>query len=1024
MPNKLNCFVFTLIALCLQLSSFGASRFQQADQSGNRDENQTPRNTEKKTAGFLDPQKSLESLRLPEGFHAELFAAEPEVRQPIAATTDSRGRLWVCENYTYSESKVNFDLSLSDQVLIFEDTDHDGRADSRKVFWDKGKRLTGIALGFDGVYVACAPQLLFIPDRNHDDKPDGPPEVLLDGWNDDAVRHNIVNGLMWGPDGWLYGRHGIMATSFVGKPGASDSQRTPINCGIWRYHPLHKNFEVVAEGTTNPWGMDFNNEGDLFMINTVIGHLWHVVPGARYDRMYGSHFNPYTYQTIKQTADHYHWNKSGGESWHDTKKIGVTTETDRFGGGHAHCGLLYYGDQSWPEKYRDTVLTCNLHGLRINNDRLKPKGNGYVALHSSDFANTTDTWFRGIELVRSHDQGFYLLDWQDTGECHENDGVHRTSGRIYKVTYGDRKVPSPDFSTTALKRILVELLKKDRWHFQQASMELRRRLANAKLDKTVDQLLQLIVDQEDASPQMSLLRTMLASDWGTARVYRKRLDEQFADLGSKENLTIEDNRMIRELLKVAANEHQLRETPTQAIARRLPILCRAVSPATRLTIASTLNRLAPKDRFNVAANLVGIANDKEDNIQPLLIWYAIEPLVCEYPSYASQIAFMSEMPQVTTLISRRMAEEIHRKKVAKAILRLLETAPKPKRVDVLDGIAQALQGRKKLEPPENWDSTLGKLDLSVKEKELVSKIQVVFGDGQTLDELRRIAGDRSADPRMRGQAFLTLAENKAEKLTDLLNSHFGDRDVRRYVIQAYAYCEGPQVAQRLINQYQQLKPAGKKAAINTLTNKIDWANRLLVAIEQGKIPKSHVTAWHARQMGDMNDKKLAQKLEEVWGAIRQTPEQKLNEIAAVNRLMRDVGSSDSLMSNGEKLFAKNCANCHVLYGKGKQVGPDLTGSNRKDLSYLLENILDPSSSVADTFRTSIIALEDGRSITGVVLKQTDTILEVQTAENIVVIDRSDIENLKKTDKSLMPEGLLNDYTDEQKQALLVYLMNR
>ena len=156
-------------------------------------------NTETKTEGFLSPQQSLEALKLPEGFSATLFAAEPDIQQPIAATTDAKGRLWVCENYTYSESKVNFDLSLRDRIVILEDKDGDGKFDERTVFWDQGVRLTSVEIGFDGVYVLCAPQLLFIPDRNHDDIPDGPPQVLLDGWNDNVVRHNIVNGLMWDP---------------------------------------------------------------------------------------------------------------------------------------------------------------------------------------------------------------------------------------------------------------------------------------------------------------------------------------------------------------------------------------------------------------------------------------------------------------------------------------------------------------------------------------------------------------------------------------------------------------------------------------------------------------------------------------------------------------------------------------------------------------------------------------------------------------------------------------------------------
>ncbi|MCA9232990.1 MAG: hypothetical protein KDA57_20255, partial [Planctomycetales bacterium] len=167
------------------------------------------------------PQAAASRITVPEGFRVTLFAGEPDVQQPISLTTDERGRLWIAENYTYAENPTNFDTELRDRIVILEDTDGDGRHDQRKVFWDQGRKLASVEIGHGGVWVLCAPQLLFIPDHNRDDRPDGPPEVVLDGWDEGPVRHNIVNGLKWGPDGWLYGRHGIQATSEVGKPGAA-----------------------------------------------------------------------------------------------------------------------------------------------------------------------------------------------------------------------------------------------------------------------------------------------------------------------------------------------------------------------------------------------------------------------------------------------------------------------------------------------------------------------------------------------------------------------------------------------------------------------------------------------------------------------------------------------------------------------------------------------------------------------------------------------------------------------------------
>ena len=372
-------------------------------------------------------------MTLPEGFTVTLFAAEPDVVQPIAFTIDPRGRLWVVENYSYPIWLGG--PQGKDRILIFEDADGDGRFDRRTVFYDKGTNFTGIELGFGGVWVCATPNLIFIPDRDGDDKPDGPPSVVLDGWSTKA-QHNMFNALKWGPDGWLWGCNGIMATSYVGQPGTPDEKRMPINCGVWRYHPTRQVFETVAHGTTNPWGLDFDDHGEAFITNCVIPHLFHVVPGAHFQRMFGQDFNPNLYGLIETCADHIHW---AGGRWQDSREGAGHAKHSEAGGGHAHVGAMIYLGDNWPEKYRDSVFTCNIHGHRVNHDRLERKGSGYVAHHERDFLMANDTWFRGLELKYGPDGGVYLTDWSDTGECHEtdDDNAHRENGRIYKISSGE-----------------------------------------------------------------------------------------------------------------------------------------------------------------------------------------------------------------------------------------------------------------------------------------------------------------------------------------------------------------------------------------------------------------------------------------------------------------------------------------------------------------------------------------------------------------------------------------------------------
>jgi putative membrane-bound dehydrogenase-like protein len=432
-------------------------------------------------------------MTLPEGFQVSLFAGEPDVVQPIAFTFDDRGRLWVVECLSYPNWQKDWRKGGRDRILIFEDREGTGRFDRCKVFWDKGCNISGIQVGFGGVWICAIPNVLFIPDRDGDDVPDGPPEVVLDGWSMEA-QHNIFNSLTWGPDGWLYGGNGILATSKVGKPGTPEDQRVPLNCGVWRYHPTKKEFEIVATGTTNPWGLDFDDYGEMFITNCVIKHLWHVIPGAHFQRMFGQDFNPHWYSLMATCADHIHW---AGGPW-ESSRGGQGSHGDA-GGGHAHVGAMVYLGDNWPDRYRHTLFTCNLHGNRINNDTLERKGSGYIAHHGPDFLMANDPWFRGISIQYGPDGGVFVTDWTDTGECHNHVEVDRTNGRIYKITYGKplllQKTFREDLSKLTDLELVERQLHKNDWHVRHARRILQERAAAGKLTAETQERLQAILHE-------------------------------------------------------------------------------------------------------------------------------------------------------------------------------------------------------------------------------------------------------------------------------------------------------------------------------------------------------------------------------------------------------------------------------------------------------------------------------------------------------------------------------------------------
>ena len=584
----------------------------------------------------LPPAEAPGHMTLPEGFRATLFAGEPDVVQPIAFAFDDRGRLWVVECNSYPKWRTGGEGT--DRVLIFEDRAGTGRFDSRKVFWDKGANLSGIQVGFGGVWLCATPNLLFIPDRNGGDVPDGPPEVVLDGW-DLQAKHNVFNSLTWGPDGWLYGCNGILSNSRVGRPGTPTADRVPINCGVWRYHPTRKVFEAVAHGTTNPWGLDFDDYGQMFITNCVIKHLWHVVPGAHFQRMYGRDFNPHLYRLMESCADHIHW---GGGPWQESR--GGKGSHDQPGGGHAHAGAMVYLGDNWPARYRNGVFTCNLHGSRVNHDVLERRASGYVAHHAPDFLLANDPWFRGLVVQYGPDGGVFVADWTDTGECHNYDRVDRSNGRIYKVTYGRPTPVKEDVGRLPDEQLVKRQLHPNDWHVRHAHRILQERAAAGRLaEGTRPALFAILENHADVTRRLRALWALHVTGGLSEEWLLRLLDDR------------------SEYIRAWAVQLGLEgRSPSAAILARLAAMAdKDPSPFVRLYLASGLQRLAPQKRWAIAEALVAHEVEAGDENLALMIWYAVESLAeADLERFVGLIP-KAKIPLLRELIARRVASGVH-----------------------------------------------------------------------------------------------------------------------------------------------------------------------------------------------------------------------------------------------------------------------------------------------------------------------------------------------------------------------------
>lgn len=593
------------------------------------------RNTQDPKDEPMAPGESHARLRLPKGFRATLFAAEPHVAQPVDLNFDTRGRLWVAECYTYEKSSGPWKSPYHDRISIFEDREGNGEFDKRVVFTSGVKHLTSALPGMGGVWATTTPRLVFIPDRDRDDVPDGDPVVVLDGWNDGKIGHCVFNGLTWGPDGWLWGRQGIQGTSLVGKPGTPEKERRRFNGGIWRYHPQREVFEVVCEGTTNPWGLDFDSHGQAFFTNCVIGHLFHVIPGAHYERMYGRDFTENTYDLIDACSDHIHW---GGGPWTGSRS---GKEHDEAGGGHAHCGLMIYLGDNWPAKYRGALFMNNIHGRRVNQDRLERRGSGYVGRHAEDLFFSGDPWFRGISLKYGPDGGVYLSDWCDFGECHDNDGVHRTSGRIHKIVYGEPKPPAlADVAGLDDEGLARLQLHENEWFARMARLVLQERASEGRdLAVAHAKLRELLDGDPDVTHKLRALWAL----WTSGGI---------GDDGLEKLLGHENEHVRSWAVRLLVDD---RDPPPEAVTRFAAMASSERSALVRLFLASALQRLPLENRWAIVEGLVGHAEDAEDPNLPLMIWYGMEPLVAADPARAIRLVSGTKLPTVRRYIARRAA---------------------------------------------------------------------------------------------------------------------------------------------------------------------------------------------------------------------------------------------------------------------------------------------------------------------------------------------------------------------------------
>lgn len=944
----------------------------------------------------LPAAEAAKAMTVPPGFSVKLFAAEPDVRQPVAQAIDDRGRLWVAENYSYPVRLP--DDQAHDRILIVEDTDGDGHFDRRKIFAEKLNMVSGLEVGFGGVWVGAAPHFLFIPDADGDDRPDGPPKILLDGWGLQDT-HETLNTFSWGPDGWLYGCHGVFTHSRVGKPGTPDAQRTPLNAAVWRYHPKLERFEVFAHGTSNPWGLDFNDRGQALITACVIPHLYHIIQGGRYFRQAGQHFNPYTYDDIKTIAVHRHW--VGGAPHSGNAK------SDSAGGGHAHAGAMIYLGGAWPEKYRDQLFMNNIHGARINLDLLTQVGSGYVGNRGPDFLLTNDAWSQILNLQYGPDGQVTIIDWYDRQQCHHRDlNIHdRSNGRIYKIVYGNPAPVKVDLKKLSSAQLVEQQLNPNDWYVRHARRILQERGADAAV---VPLLKKMLAENEDETRRLRALWCLHVIGAADDAVLAASLDDASPWVrGWAIQLLFENPDRSR----------------SGSLAGKLTEMAHSdASPVVRLYLASAAGRMPLDARWPILAGLVTHAADAKDHNLPLMDWYAAEPLAAVDARRLLEMAGTGRIPLVLEFSVRRIAA-LGTPEAIDLLVESLGSAGAEHRELFLNGLELSLRGRRQVPMPKSWSKVDEKLrktgDRQLQDVALA--LSATFGDAKAAHELLGILTDRGAESSRRKAALATLLKVRAAGLESGLLGLLDDSAMRGSALRALAAYDDPAVSQAILHIYPRLPAAEKADALATLAARIGYARQLLSALEQKKIPASDLSAELMRQLRNFKNPELDRQIERSWGTLRETAADKAKLIDRYKKLVGDRSLPTADPTQGRAVFARTCQQCHTLFGTGGKVGPELTGSNRANLDYLLSNVVDPSAVIGRDYQAQVIVLDDGRLLTGIVRGEDADSLTLVTANDTIVVPKSEIDERATSKSSMMPDDILKPLSDEQVRALVAYM---
>jgi uncharacterized protein len=968
------------------------------------------------------PAESARHMALPRGFEARLFVSEPEIAKPICMAWDHKGRLWIAETTDYPNERQQ-PGNGHDRIKICEDTDGDGKADKFTVFAEGLSIPTSLAFARGGVVVHQLPDTLFLKDNDGDDVADER-KVLFTGWGTGDT-HAGPSNLRYGLDNWLYGIVGY--SGFRGNVGGEDHR---FSQGFYRFKPDGSKLEFLRSTNNNSWGVGFSEEGLLFG-STANGcpSVFMPIPNRYFERVRGL-----SAAVLANIADSYRF-------FPVTDKV---RQVDFHGGFTAAAGHALYTARAYPRNYwNSTSFVTEPTGHLVATFTLHEQGGEFAAHNGWNLLASDDEWTSPVAAEVGPDGQVWVIDWYNfivqhnptprgfrtgRGAAYETPLRDKTHGRIYRIVYKDGKPSAPVRLVPTDPNTLIAGLKSDNQFWR---MHAQRLLVERGQRDVVPDLVRLLQDR--SVDEIGLNPAAIHAAWVLHGL--GVLDGPATD-GSVAAVT--------DALKhpsAGVRRNAILVLPHNDLASGRLIASGVLGDAEPQVRLAALLALADMPRSSDAARALAnaIASWPADTDQALTAAGTAAAAAHDL-EFLNALSARKPVPRrdaPALLIADRVAEHYARGApidTAGRLVTALDETGGPLAEAVVAGMTRGWpQGKPPRldEAQERAVSHLASTLSPTARGRLVGlaarwgnnglarySAEIAAGFLATVRDESRSDSDRTTAARQ----LIELRSNDAEaplQLLDLISPRTSPV-LTVGLVEAVGRSESAGVGALLTGRLGTLTPAARQAALRTLVGRADWTAALMDGVEQGKARLDELSLDQKQALAAHPNRRLAARARRLLaGGLPDADRQKVIDQFATLALK----GGDAV--RGKVVYTQQCSKCHAHSGEGGKVGPDLTGIAAHPKEEMLVNILDPSRSVEGNFVQYTVATRDGRVLNGLLASETRTTVELLDAEGkSQIIQRSDIEELAASKKSLMPEGFEKQLSAAQLADLLAFLSAR